>query len=86
MIQKIEPTRHLSSTISSPISDISSFTHVHIGVVSRHDPQRLVVVGRPEPRCPVVPARGEIMAVWGEPDVPDRENVSLVAHQAGPRL
>ena len=61
-------------------------THVYIGVVSRHDPQWLVVVGRPEARRPVVAARGEIVAVRRKPHIPHREYVALVADQTGPRL
>lgn len=61
-------------------------TYVYIGEMSAEYPQRLVVIGGPEPGGLVVGGRGKIVAVRGEARVPHGVHVAAVAHQALPRV
>ena len=59
---------------------------VDVGEMAVEDSQRLRLIGRPEPRCPVVAGGGEVVAEGGEGAVPDGEHVALVAHQTCPSV
>ena len=60
--------------------------HIDIRVVSRKDPQGLVLVGGPEARGAVVAGRREVVAMRRPAHVPHRPHVPAVHHQARPAL
>jgi hypothetical protein len=59
---------------------------VHVGEMSVKYPQRLGMLSRPEPRRSVVAAGGKIIAQGRKLNIPDGEDVTLVADKAGPGL
>jgi hypothetical protein len=59
---------------------------VHVGEMSVKYPQRLRMFRGPEPRRSVVAAGGKVIAEGRELNVPDGEDVTLVADKAGPGL